>query len=78
MLAYRVELGDEVSKGDCIADLVLLDGDGAFVERLPLLAGTSGRVISRMVTKYVWRGAKVAKIVGTEILESRGDYLLSD
>lgn len=78
LLAYRVDLGDEVSEGDCIADLVSLDGDGAFVERLPLLAGTSGRVISRMVTKYVWRGAKVAKIVGSEVLESRGDYLLSD
>ncbi len=78
LLAYRVDLGDEVSKGDCIAELLSLDGDGAFVERMPLLAGTSGRVISRMVTKYVWRGGKVAKIVGSEILESRGDYLLSD
>ncbi len=63
---------------DRIADLIRLDGDGAFVERIPLLAGTSGQVISRMITKYVWRNANVAKIVGTEILESRGDYLLGD
>ncbi len=78
LLAYCVELGDEVSKGDRIADLILLDGDGAFVERIPLLAGTTGRVISRASTKYVWRNANIAKIVGNDILESRGDYLLSD
>jgi hypothetical protein len=35
-------------------------------------------VISRATNKYVWRNANVAKIVGDEILESRGDYLLSD
>jgi len=78
LLAYCVELGDQVEKGDRIADLIRLDGDGAFVERIPMLAGTSGQVISRRVTKYVWRDANIAKIVGTEILESSGDYLLSD
>ena len=78
LLAYCVELGAEVNKGDRIADLLVLDGDGAFIERVPLLAGTTGQVISRASRKYVWRNANVAKIVGTEILESRGDYLLSD
>lgn len=78
LLAYCVELGERVAKGDRIADILLLEGDGAFVERVPLLAGTSGLVISRTVTKYVWRNANVAKIVGTEILESRIGNLLSD
>jgi len=78
LLAYRVNLGDEVQKGDCIADLLVLDGDGAFEQRLPLRAGTSGLVISRTINKYVWSNATVSKIVGSEILESRGDYLLSD
>ncbi len=78
LLAYCVELGDRVEKGGRIADLIQLDGDGAFVERTPLFAGTSGQVISRTITKYVWCNSNVAKIVGTEILESRGDYLLSD
>ena len=78
LLAYCVELGDEVKKGDRIADLLLLDGDGAFVERIPLLAGTTGLVIARATTKYVWRNANIAKIVGNEILESRAGYLLSD
>jgi len=78
LLAYRVELGDWVEKGDCIAELIALDGDGAFVDRMPLLAGTSGQVISRKITKYVWAGANVSKIVGSEILESRSGSLLSD
>jgi predicted deacylase len=78
LLAYCVELGDHVEKGDRIADLIHLDGDGAFVARTPLLASTSGRVISRKTTKYVWANANVSKIVGTEILESRDGNLLSD
>lgn len=78
LLAYCVELGDRVEKGDRVADLIRLDGEGAFVERIPLLAGTSGQVISRKINKYVWANANISKIVGTEILESRGDNLLSD
>jgi len=78
LLAYRVELGDWVEKGDCIAELIALDGDGALVDRMPLLAGTSGQVISRKITKYVWAGANVSKIVGSEVLESRSGSLLSD
>jgi hypothetical protein len=45
---------------------------------MPLLAGTAGQVISRKITKYVWAGANVSKIVGSEILESRKGSLLSD
>ena len=78
LLAYCVELGDWVKKGDRIADLIQLDGAGAFVDRIPLIAGLSGQVISRKTTKYVWAGANVSKIVGSEILESRIGSLLSD
>ncbi len=78
LLAYRVELGDWVEQGEPVADLIALDGDGAFVERTPLLAGTSGQVISRKIVKYVWAGANVCKVVGDEILESRSGNLLSD
>jgi len=78
LLAYCVELGDWVEKGDTIAELIQLDGDGAFIDRLPLLAGTAGQVISRKINKYVWAGANVSKIVGSEILESRKGSLLSD
>ena len=78
LLIYCVELGQQVEKGDRVADLLCLDGDGAFVDRQPIVAGTSGLVLSRVTTKYVWRNANIAKIVGSEILESRGEFLLSD
>ncbi len=78
LLAFCVAPGDRVEKGERIADLIRLDGDGAFVDRVPLLAGTSGLVLSRTINKYVWRNANVAKIVGTEVLASRGKFLLSD
>ena len=78
LLAYRVELGEEVEKGQPIADLIALDGPNAFVERRPVLAGTSGRVISRNMSKFVVPGDSIAKIVGTEPLPGREGYLLED
>lgn len=78
LLAYRVELGQQVKKGDVLADLITLEGEGAFIERTPIVAGTDGVVISRNIHKYVWRGCSVAKIVGKEKLASRGKYLLQD
>lgn len=78
LLAYKVQLGDTVKKGDVLADLISLEGDGAFVERMPILAGTDGVIISPNIHKYVWPGCSIAKIVGKEKLESRGEYLLED
>lgn len=78
LLAYTVALGQYVHKGEVIAELISLEGEGAFQERIPITAGTSGIVLSRNTFKYVWRGATVAKIVGTEPLPTRGKYLLQD
>ena len=78
LLAYRANLGDEVRAGDVVAELILLDGPQAFTGRLPIAAGTSGRIIARSEYKYVWPGCCIAKIVGNEPLDSRGGYLLSD
>lgn len=79
LLAYRVELGDRVVKGQPIADLIAMDGPEAFMARRPILASTDGFVLSRVSGKYVKRGAGIAKIVGTEILPTRaGGYLLED
>jgi len=78
LLAYRVELGEHVKKGQPVADLIALDGPDAFIERTPILAGTSGRVISRNLSKYVVPGNSIAKIVGTEPLAERQGYLLED
>ena len=79
LLAYRVELGDRVSKGQPVADLIAMDGPDAFIARRPILAGTDGFVLSRVMGKYVVRGASIAKIVGTDVLPTRaGAYLLED
>ena len=78
LVAYCVELGEKVAKGQKIADLIYLDGEQAFVGRTPVIAGTSGIILSRNTNKYVWRGAGITKIVGSEILGSRGDFLLED
>lgn len=79
LVAYRVELGERVRKGQPIADLIALDGPEAFMARTPILAGTDGLVLSRVTAKYVPRGANIMKIVGTVPLAGRkGAYLLED
>lgn len=79
LLAYRVELGETVKKGQPIADLIAMDGPQAFIARTPVLAGTDGFVLSRVLGKFAPRGGAVAKIVGTQPLASRsGGYLLED
>ncbi|HEV7346146.1 MAG TPA: succinylglutamate desuccinylase/aspartoacylase family protein [Devosia sp.] len=79
LLAYRVELGEHVRKGQPVADLIAMDGPEAFLARRPILAGTDGIVLSRVMGKYVARGAAIAKIVGKTVLPARaGAYLLED
>ncbi|HPQ96276.1 MAG: succinylglutamate desuccinylase/aspartoacylase family protein [Thiothrix sp.] len=78
LLAYRVRLGDRVRAGDVLADLIALDGDGAFVQRIPVHTETDGVVIARVSSKYVWPGSLIAKVAGNKTLASRGRYLLQD
>lgn len=78
LLAYKVELGDQISKGDVVAELIVLEGETAFTERVAIRAGTDGVILSRNMHKYVWPGCSIAKIVGTAPLETRGEYLLED
>ena len=78
LVAYRVDLGQRVHKGQPIADLIALDGPEAFVGRTPILAGTDGFVLSRSLRKYAARGENIAKIVGTMPLPQRRGYLLED
>ncbi|HEY0920377.1 succinylglutamate desuccinylase/aspartoacylase family protein [Devosia sp.] len=79
LVAYRVELGERVTQGQPIADLIALHGPDAFTARTPIRAGTDGFVLSRSLAKYAPRGTMIAKIVGTEPLPGRtGGYLLED
>lgn len=79
LVAYRVDLGERVSKGQPVADLIAMDGPEAFIARTPILAGTDGLVLSRRQQKYAPRGTSIMKIVGTTVLPARkGAYLLED
>ncbi len=79
LVAYRVELGEVVKRGQPVADLIALDGPEAFMARTPILAGTDGFVLSRMERKYATRGSSIMKIVGSVPLQGRkGAYLLED
>ena len=79
LVAYRVELGERVTKGQPVADLIALDGPEAFMARTPIFAGTDGVVLSRRLQKYAPRGTSIMKIVGTSVLPARkGAYLLED
>ena len=72
----HVELGDVVAAGDVLADLIILDGPTAFVDRHPVRAGTDGFILSLRCLKYVWPGDTVAKVVGNTPLAHRTGYLL--
>lgn len=78
LVAYRAELGARVAKGEVVADIIALDGPEAFLKRTPVRAGTDGFVLSRNASKYMPRGASIAKIVGTTDLPGRTGYLLED
>ena len=79
ILAYSVELGQRVDKGDVIAWLIDPTAENPTEGRQAVTAGTSGLLISRNSHKYVSARDSIAKIVGTEPLEGRaGGYLLED
>ena len=78
LLAYRVDIGQTVARGQPVADLIALEGPGAFLERTPILAGTDGLVLTRAQRRYVTRGEAFLKIVGTRPLPQRRGYLLED
>ncbi len=71
VVAYAVELGDVVAKGDLIAEIVDPSADDPYDARTPVHAGTDGLILSRQVDKLVRPGQGICKVVGTEPLESR-------
>ncbi|MGI9334213.1 MAG: succinylglutamate desuccinylase/aspartoacylase family protein [Gammaproteobacteria bacterium] len=79
ILVHRAALGDEVKRGDTVAELVDPIAPDPASARLPLTAGTGGIVFTRTRERYVSAGAVVAKIAGTEPLEyRRAGSLLED
>ena len=77
ILAYKVELGDTVKKGQTIAE-VIDPAAAPGAPRVALKAETDGIVLSRRHHKFVGIGQSVTKIVGKDALADRVGYLLED
>ena len=79
ILTYRVAVGEQVSKGQHVADIIDPTELDPVKARTPIHATTDGFILSRRTRKLMFPGESIMKIVGTEILESRkGGYLLED
>ena len=78
MLAYRVAVGDEVRKGDVIAEVIDPLADETASARLEIRCEASGLVLSRRAQKFVAPGDSITKVVGKEKLGYRTGLLLED
>ena len=78
VVAFKRDLGDEVSEGDLIAEIVDVSSNDGETCRTPIYANTSGRLFTRCLIKIVRPGTTLAKIQGTEPIPSRTGYLLPD
>jgi predicted deacylase len=77
VIVYRAELGERVTCGQPIADIVApaaIGGDA----RITVRARTDGVVVTRRLKKLVAANQVIAKIAGTEPLVHRKGYLLED
>ncbi len=79
VLSYKAALGDQVSAGQVIAELVDPAAKDPARGRRPITTRASGLLLSRRLLKYVTPGTTVAKVVGDQPLDHReGGYLLED
>jgi predicted deacylase len=78
VVAYKVELGQKVKRGDLIAEIVDPAAESMGRARVPIHAGSDGIILSRRLHKWVVPGFTIVKIVGEEILEDRKGVLLEN
>ena len=79
VLAYAVALGDQVSEGQTVAELIDPAAEDPAKARRGVVSRTDGLVLSRRSYKYVLPGMTIAKVVGTRTLPHRvGSYLMED
>lgn len=77
VIVYHVALGEQVSCGQPIADIVNPSGIGRDA-RTTVYSRTDGIVLTRKLKKLVAAGQVVAKIAGEKLLPHRAGYLLED
>ncbi|SLN29504.1 succinylglutamate desuccinylase/aspartoacylase family protein [Oceanibacterium hippocampi] len=78
IVVYRKRLGDAVSAGELIAEIVDPMADRPNAARVPVVSETDGFLLSRLVQKFARRGAVVGKVCGERPLPSRRGTLLED
>lgn len=78
VVSYRVELGQEVSRGDPVADIIDIGHPEPSAARHTIRSRANGLVLSRRLRKLVAAGEVVAKIAGSDPLTHRQGYLLED
>lgn len=78
IVAYRRALGDQVSAGDVIADIVDPMAADPSAARTPAATRASGFILARRDDKLVRPGQVIAKVVGREKLPGRTGLLLED
>ena len=78
VLIYHADLGEQVEKGQAIADIVdpAAPRDGG--ARVTVRSGTDGTVITRRQRRLVAPNQVIAKVAGKEPLSHRVGYLLED
>lgn len=75
VIAYRAQLGERVTSGQPIADIVTPSAVGS---RTTIHSRTNGIVVTRRLKKLVAPNQVIAKVVGNEPLAHRQGYLLED
>lgn len=71
VLAYRKQLGDHVTRGETVAELVDVFAEDAAASRVAVKSQTDGVLFAKDVAKLVRPGQAFAKIAGREPLPER-------
>ncbi|HMS44726.1 MAG TPA: M14 family metallopeptidase [Alphaproteobacteria bacterium] len=78
IVVYLKELGDMVSIGEPLAEIMNPASALPFAARTPVVSGTDGFVLSRRLEHFVRPNDTIAKIVGKVSLPHRNGLLLED
>lgn len=71
LLAYHVEVGDQVEEGQIIADLIDLAAENPLEARTPIPAATSGLFFARLDQRLIEPGERIGKVAGRKPLAHR-------
>jgi uncharacterized protein len=77
LVSYKVELGDDVTAGDVVAEIVDPLADDPSSSRTPIRACHDGLVLTRCLKKLAAPGDTIMMIVGKQSLPHRSGRLMS-